>query len=330
VTVKKKKVFFSASIFVVTSLIILSYRNTNAQQLQREFNLTYHASIQEIPAHAGQLRIWIPLAHTDGYQKILDRKILSSYPSQIFQELQYGNEILYFFLKPPLPSKVDVAVVYRAVVKEKRGPLQESGFKKELYLGPTRLMVIDGKIQELSKEVTKDKKLPWEAAKAIYEYVISHMKYDKTTPGWGQGDTVRACLVGKGNCTDFHSLFISLAQATEIPARFKIGLPLPGDSEGNIPGYHCWAEFYVDGKGWVSVDASEAWKHPEKHDYYFGTYDENRLMISTGRDIQLVPKQEGEPLNIFFYPYVELDGKPFSTIETEFQFKEVHGKQKEV
>jgi len=322
----QKEVF----LLMIIPLLIWSYSNSEAEGPGREFELTYHASVKEIPSEATQLRIWIPLAHTDENQNILNRKVLSSYPYQIFKEPAYDNEILYLFLKPPLPAHLDVAVTYHALVQERRGPLKASHLKKEYHLGSTQWMVVDEKIQELSREVTKGKQFPLEQARAIYEYVLSHMQYDKTTPGWGNGDTLRACLVGKGNCTDFHSLFISLARASEIPSRFKIGLPIPETQEGKIPGYHCWAEFYVDGKGWIPVDASEAWKHPEKREYYFGTYDENRLLISTGRDIQLVPKQEGEPLNFFFYPYVELDGKPVSTIETEFQFKEVHTKQEEV
>jgi hypothetical protein len=43
-----------------------------------------------------------------------------------------------------------------------------------------------------------------------------------------------------------------------------------GKREGDIPGYHCWAEFYLDGVGWVPVDASEASKFPAKRDYFFG------------------------------------------------------------
>jgi hypothetical protein len=73
----------------------------------------------------------------------------------------------------------------------------------------------------------------------------------------------------RGNCTDFHSLFIALARARGIPARFIIGFPLGTGPSGQIPGYHCWAEFYSGGV-WVPVDASEAWKNPSRHDYYFG------------------------------------------------------------
>ena len=116
-----------------------------------------------------------------------------------------------------------------------------------------------------------------------------------------------------GNCTDFHSLFISLARSRGLPARFEIGLPLPSKrGEGNIGGYHCWALFHHDQKGWVPVDISEADKHPEMKEYYFGNLTENRVTFTTGRDINLVPKQDGGPLNFFVYPYVEVNGKPLA------------------
>lgn len=44
------------------------------------------------------------------------------------------------------------------------------------------------------------------------------MSYDTSGRGWGRGDVVYACKVGKGNCTDFHSLFMALALAEGIPA----------------------------------------------------------------------------------------------------------------
>ncbi|MBI2093470.1 MAG: transglutaminase domain-containing protein [Candidatus Omnitrophica bacterium] len=160
-------------------------------------------------------------------------------------------------------------------------------------------------------------------ARGIYEAVIHQVAYDKSVPGWGRGDTRRVCLIGKGNCTDFHSLFISMARASQIPSRFKIGVLIPQGASGMIPGYHCWAEFYEQGQGWVPVDASEAWKHPELADYYFGARDGNRLLISVGRDIQLVPRQRGEPVNIFFYPHVEVDGRKFDGVQTEFRFREL-------
>ena len=69
------------------------------------------------------------------------------------------------------------------------------------------------------------------------------------------------------------------------------------------------------------MDASEAWKHPDKKDYFFGAHDDNRLQLTVGRDIRLDPPQQGGPLNYFIYPYAELDGKPF-VVESQFWFQD--------
>jgi hypothetical protein len=54
----------------------------------------------------------------------------------------------------------------------------------------------------------------------------------------------------------------------------------PDQHAGVIPGYHCWAQFHVELYGWIPVDASEAWKHPNKKDYFFGAHDDNRIQPS--------------------------------------------------
>ncbi|PYU05152.1 MAG: hypothetical protein DMG34_08945 [Acidobacteria bacterium] len=152
-------------------------------------------------------------------------------------------------------------------------------------------------------------------------YVIATMRYDTSGTGWGNGDAIWACTAKCGNCTDFHSLFIGMMLAAGIPARFEIGFPLPADRhDGAVPGYHCWAEFYVEPYGWIAVDASEAWTHPDKKDYFFGAHDDNRLQFTVGRDIRLDPPQQGDPLNYLIYPYA-LDGKPFA-LESKFSFQD--------
>jgi transglutaminase-like putative cysteine protease len=150
------------------------------------------------------------------------------------------------------------------------------------------------------------------------------MSYDKSGKGWGRGDAIYACDVRRGNCTDFHSLFIALARARGIPARFTIGFPIGKARSGEVPGYHCWAEFYAGGE-WVPIDASEAWKNPARHEYYFGHLDAARVAFTMGRDLALTPRQQGEPLNYLIYPYVEVDGKPLpkESIKSHFEYADV-------
>ncbi len=180
-------------------------------------------------------------------------------------------------------------------------------------LQPDALVPVTGLPAELAVKVTQGKTQPLDKARAIYDYVFTTMSYDKTGTGWGHGDVLYACDAKKGNCTDFHSLFIAMARSQGIPARFEIGFPLPPDQHSaEIAGYHCWSDFYIDGKGWIPVDISEAWKHPEKRDYFFGSHDVNRMQFSMGRDLRLSPPQEGKPLNYFVYPYVEVDGQEYA------------------
>jgi len=192
------------------------------------------------------------------------------------------------------------------------------------YLQPDRLVPVTGLPAELAVKVTEGKNSPLDKARAIYDYVFTTMRYDKTGTGWGHGDVLYACDAKKGNCTDFHSLFIAMARSQGIPARFEIGFPLPpARHSAEIAGYHCWAEFFEPKNGWVPMDISEAWKHQEKRDYFFGAHDVNRVQFSMGRDLRLSPTQDGAPLNYFVYPYVEVSGKEYPNVSLAFSFADV-------
>lgn len=167
-----------------------------------------------------------------------------------------------------------------------------------------------------------------EKAHALYDYTLKNMRYDKTGTGWGKGDTLWACDAKRGNCTDFHTLFISMARSQKIPAKFEIGFPLPeNQAASDLAGYHCWAEFYTGEHGWVPLDISEAWKHQDKKDYFFGAIDAHRIQFTVGRDIELNPRPQGSRLNYFIYPYGELDGVPFPNVANALSFSEVAAKQ---
>ncbi|MGA3089576.1 MAG: hypothetical protein ABSD75_13250 [Terriglobales bacterium] len=73
----------------------------------------------------------------------------------------------------------------------------------------------------------------------------------------------------------------------------------------------------------MPVDISEAWKHPEKHDYFFGAHDANRVQFTQSRDLTLTPAQEGPPLNHFVYPYVEIGGQEHPNASIAFSFADV-------
>ncbi len=299
----------------------------------RSFELEYRATVKEIPADAKRIDLWIPLAHDDAYQQITDRQINSGQPFQVATAPD-GNQMLHIGMARPRQGAITVKVTLRATRKEHLqsrlsggSPLDRDEDPAELakYLRPDRLVPIDGQIRAWAREVvTKaNAHTDLEMARAIYNHVVATVKYDKTGKGWGRGDIYYACEARRGNCTDFHAIVIGYARALGIPARFAIGFPLPADrGEGQIAGYHCWAEFYAKGIGWVPLDASEAAKNPDRREYYFGAHDENRIEFSKGRDLILTPKQHGDPLNYFVYPYAEVDGQPYSGTELTVTYRD--------
>jgi transglutaminase-like putative cysteine protease len=312
--------FVTCTVYFYHSHDVTAQASWQPQSLE----ISYAGKIQLDASGANQVQVWIPLASDREGQHIKQRNIDIPFEYQITKESRYGNEILHAELTAPYPESIEFAINYVAEVSEENFLNQNKESQVDQYLTPSRLMIVDEEVQSRSREATRGKASLIEKARAIYDDVIRSVSYDKITPGWGRGDTKRVCLLGKGNCTDFHSLFISMSQAANIPARFKIGLPIPDQKEGAITGYHCWAEYYHSVKGWQPIDASEAWKHPELREAYFSRFSTNKFLLSVGRDITLVPQQSGNPVNIFFYPYVEVDGAPVETnFASDFSFKKV-------
>ena len=137
---------------------------------------------------------------------------------------------------------------------------------------------------------------------------------------FGNGNSIYACDIGVGNCTDYHSYFMSLNRTMGIPVRFHMGFLIPSGEKGQVDGYHCWADYHVDGKGWYPVDISEADKDPDKKDYYFGTIDNNRVEMMIGRDF-ILKGYESETTNLFIYPIMEVSDKQSSAYTMGFSYK---------
>ena len=89
--------------------------------------------------------------------------------------------------------------------------------------------------------------------------------------------------------------------------------------DGGVSGYHCWAEFYAEGKWWP-VDISEADKYTSLSTYYFGHNPANRVEFSHGRDLVVEPGPVSGPINFLAYPLLEVDGVPVK-VKPQFGFK---------
>lgn len=292
-----------------------------------EIQFTYQVTVQNIPEDAEQLTVWIPAPQGDENQSIFDLKLESPYTFSPTRDPEYGNLVYRLNLTDPLPRELSATMTFRAF-RQEASPASELPSPGEpdpllkRFLAPDSLVPIDGPIAEEAHQVVRGLTGDREKARALYDHIVATMRYDKSGTGWGNGDAVFASNERRGNCTDVHSLLIGMARAEEIPARFVMGFPLPqGEDSGAVGGYHCWAELFIEDQGWVPVDASEAIKHSEQSDYYFGALDPYRVAFTLGRDIPLEGSSGTIRANYLIYPLVEIDGSIYSDIAQDFHFR---------
>ncbi len=290
----------------------------------RTFLFSYEASLLDLMEKV-VARVWIPVPSSTLEQTVEIVALHLPGRSQLECERKYGNRVLYLELAGGANSESKIRIDYRILRREVRtGDEKPTAADEALYLKPDNKVPADGKHLQLLKRKELPEN-PKALSRALYDLVNSELRYSKLGMGWGQGDVNWVCDSKYGNCTDFHSLFIGLARANKMPGKFEIGFSLPEmRGEGLIPGYHCWAKISPAGCGWLPVDISTANQEPQLQDYCFGNLSEDRVAFSVGRDIHLIPKQAGPPLNFFIYPYVEVNGEPYPSdkIERKFRYKD--------
>lgn len=299
----------------------------------RRFEFRYAVELDPQPVPTD---LFVPVAQSDVHQTVHDLAIDSNIAGKFGTEPVYSNR--YWHAHVPANQSLKASFRYQttrrpiepALAVGKDGQVRTGSQPADdlkPFLGANRLVPVEADVLEpILKEVRASAKSRQQAdlARAIYDWVVDNIEYKKVGQGWGNGDTHWACSERYGNCTDFHSLFISLARSLGIPARFEIGFPV-GDSDKQISvkGYHCWLQFYLPSQGWVPVDASEAKKAGGKtRDRFFGSQPTDRIHFTTGRDLRLGPKHRAAALNYFVYPHAEQAGAVLTEgVRTQFAYR---------
>lgn len=270
------------------------------------------------------VKVWLPIPTTSDYQEIGYTAYDASGGKAELTEDSNGNKMLYIeWDKDTEPSSRTATCSFHVDRYEYLRPnLVENGTvgddMKE-YLESTSTVPVDGEVKAKAEEITKGKTTVLEKARAIYDWIIENMNRDESVKGCGTGDVCTLLSSKAGKCTDINSVFVGLCRAAGIPARETFGVRI--NAEDITKNQHCWAQFYLPGTGWVFADPADVLKAvlknnwskdsdetKEKAEYYWGSVDAERVSLSTGRDVELNPKQSGDKLNNFGYPYAEVDG----------------------
>jgi transglutaminase-like putative cysteine protease len=306
--------------------------SADAPRRAGEFRIETHVTP---PAGAQLLEMWVPAPCVEEAQAVLEASAPTPPGAVLTQETdpESGNTFLHLKVEYPAATVAFTAswtFERREEVKSRfrRGTIGEaavddgSSFSRDL--AASKLVPVTGRIKARASLIAPGETDALNVARAIYDEVLKTVDYSTAGEGWGHGDALWALDAGHGDATDLAALFVGLARARGIPARFMMGFPLPetrADPEAEIPGYTAWAQFFVPDLGWIPVDLAQAKLHKETRQSCFGNLDERRILFTTGRDVQLAPPSKRGPHNYIIYPHAEIDGEPAS-VSHRFVFKE--------
>jgi len=300
------------------------------------------------PAGAKTVRCWFAMPQPEEDQKVSTVTISSPYDHRVVADDQ-GNWFVYVEAKGDDLKPFEVVEEFEIQRWEIRAtpdasksrPLTEAE-KAEYaeYLQPDANVPVGGEFGKVAKQAVGSETNPVLASRKLYDWTLKNVDYWVKHP-----DRLKASPVGSaeycmkertGNCTDFHSLWASLARSSGIPTRMVYGSFFKKDLDGKDAdqSYHCWIEFYAPGIGWVPHDVAIAdifvgdfatdkdneekvrlttadgykGKDLAKVEYYFGNIDARRVVWNRGRDLKLDGAAAG-PVNALPKAYVEADGK---------------------
>ena len=235
------------------------------------------------------LYLWMPLPAVSASQRnvrLVDRNITP------FIENHRGTSIFRFVDIPQDTNKgiilsyvVDVYTVETNITNQNPVNLNSPSPVRSVYILPSPLVPSDNdEIRTIAAQIIGPERRPYPMARRIYDWLLANVEFQAAPlPGGAvealqerAADSYRAAL-----------LFCALARASGIPAIPVSGI-LINNHQGTIR--HYWAEFWLDGFGWVPVDPTlGAGAAPEhfnlREDYgrfYFGNMDNQRVAFSRG------------------------------------------------
>ena len=225
--------------------------------------------------HVSRLLALMPIPRTNIYQRV---EHASAADGQVLTDKNYGNQVVYadvqsfpesgvYTLETTFdvhPYKVRVDLSQIKDIK----PYNPNSEPCRLHLGDRGEYVVTSHpyIVENGDKLWAQSSNVLDYARRCYEFVAQNLRY--VNGSWRTLDQI--LRDGGGECGDFSTVVVSLLRYKGIPARHNICLKLSG-------GYHVWADFYLEGYGWIPLDAQA--KNANPRGDYFGVYDGQCVVV---------------------------------------------------
>jgi len=210
-------------------------------------------------------------------------------PPREFVTDRWGQRFAHFVYENVAPSQTVRSVtkvqatVYEVtffVRPDKVGPLTAipADVKQRYLQDGEKYMIQHPTIQRAVKEAVGDEKNPYWIARKIYRYLMDKMYYE-LAGGWNVAPKVLER--GNGSCSEYSFVYIAMARAAGLPARYVGSVVVRGDDASLDDVFHRWVEVYLPNYGWIPVDPSGGDQPSRRMQALFFGHLANRFLITT-------------------------------------------------
>lgn len=266
--------------------------------LRRRVTLETSVCVDKDAFVPGTYRAWLPFPAPCAQQS--DVRLLAGDPDEIAPEdaeartafwqrdlsawadfrLRYSYEVCIRYADP-LHAPAPASPLYPNALPPTEADLAEEG----AYIRFTPYL------RALEHSLAEGASTPAERAWRYYMFVTTKVQYSFMRDYFQIDDHGEYCAVNlKGDCGLQALLFIILCRIGGIPARWQSGMSIDADYVGS----HDWAQFYLEGWGWLFADPSfggGAYRvgSADRHAFYFGNLDPMRMVANRRYQAAITP-----------------------------------------
>ncbi len=277
----------------------------------KDRRVTFEVKV-EAPASLGpgKVRLWVPVPLAGDYQEC-GRLEPVAFGGEVGEHYdQYGNRMLYLEGTPPLRLSYALQVRRFAATAPRKSLESGSLNANSPWLASTPAAPLEAirtkalfKTSRTSDYLTK--------ARILFDMAVDEIGGALRGSG-ADGRLADILARGVADSFDRSVVLASALRSVGIPAYVEHGYLLAAPSQVPIDFERAaaWLRFEIPGMGFLPADPGRSLDEPLRRRHLFGGLDEDRIRIGRGRDLRLLPPQDGPLLPRFVAPYAERDGKP--------------------
>lgn len=207
-----------------------------------------------------------------------------------------GDYVLSYTLQPKQNGVIHVSGIANVestynLLANKRQPVALSAADEATYTSKQKYWETDDPtIINLAKSLTKGDTSNTQKAKSIYDYLVTHFKYNKNAL-YDKNRDRKGALYALSHpddviCQEYVDAYVALLRSIGVPAVFDAGYGNTLSPYNALPPdvLHAWAEYYDPDYGWVPVDPT--WGSTSGADFFGNVGSSHFLLAKYGHDSQ--------------------------------------------